>query len=279
MKRNHRENIIILMITMLVIVACALPGTGSPAISTADPNALSTLIAATAMSAATQTASSLNDPGVQQDSTETPGPAATNPPRISSAGTSLVELEDGSTEFTDHTAGIRLVVPAGWLSLRPNEAEYYKAWESPRVSDRVFVDELDDFQSLDPAIFRLNALDVRLDHVFYGELANLGVVFQRDDPRTLEEAAEDDLVPEPFNEYELIWSGFEQSADGMPIFVSEKKWQALSRTDESYITYYRSVTFKLPTGLLALDMVTPLDFKDVVLADFNQFVASLVLIQ
>jgi hypothetical protein len=278
MAQNRRRNIFINGMALLLIVACAIPGTVSPAVSTADPNALMTIIAATAVSAATQTASSLVEPVAQPTSTETPLPAATNTPQISSAGTSLLVLEDGTTQFTDHTAGIRLVVPAGWLSLRPNEAEYYKAWESPQVSDPAFADELSELQTMDIAIFRLDALDIRPDHVLYGEISNLAVVFQQDDTRTLEEAAEDDLVPSPFTDYELISSGFEETADGMPIFVSEKKWVALSGTDELYTTYYRSVSFKLPSGLVALDLITPLDLKDVVLADFEQFVASLVLI-
>ena len=273
-------------VMLLAVLACELPGlTASQPPPVIDADTLSTMVAGTAADLMTQTAMAGIGPELPMDTptlqspTETSVPAATDTPKISSVGTSLLVLADGSTQFADQRTGIQLVIPPGWLTLRVNEEEYYRVLESEWVNDPAVMKSLGYIQNLDPQAVRLTALDVRPGHILNGAITNISLVFLQSDTRTLNEWAEDQTQPEDQVKFKLLSSGFGQTAGGIETFVLEEQWEAISAgTDEMFLEYHKRVWFKVPTGTIHIDLNTPLDFETVVSPGFDGLVDNIVLL-
>jgi hypothetical protein len=265
MNRKHLGQILSGFLLLLAIPACALPGrTAQPA---SVVNAKRTAVALTSTAGAL---ANLN--------TATPSPIPTETivptPKISLAGTSLIEQQDQSYSFIDHTAGIQLAIPAGWMPIRVNEEEYYKAFSSDVVLQNPPISEhLTAIQNVKPDILRLDAIDIRPGHIPNGIITNVNVIFEAGDVRSLEkwEQAERNRKS-PYKKYRFVSSSYPQTANGTKVLLIEEHWAAAG--DKGTI-YYRGIFFPLPTGTIVLDFFTDSDFKDTVLPDFEQIVNSL----
>jgi hypothetical protein len=267
---------------LLFILACVTTPVVPPqqSISTTDPNAFSSMVAGAAGALMTQTAEAallLPSPvPAEQLATELPPPALTDTPIPSQSGTSLTQLEDGSTLFTDNIAGIKLTIPARWITVRLNEAEYFQVW-SLTVDDPVLQHSLEGIQNLDPARYRLHAFNTQPDYVYAGEGSQINVVFVRDDPRTLEQVAEDEKQPQVFTDYALISSEFQVRPDGLQLFFIEERWQGISSKNEPVMIYYKGALFKVPTGTVAVDLFVPADISHELVPVFDQMIGQLAL--
>ena len=208
--------------------------------------------------------------------TTIPTETLTPTPQISLSGTSLIFLEDQTTEFVDHRAGIKITIPAGWLSVRPNESEYYSAFTLGVVQEnQEIIDRLAHIQSSDTNYFRLDAIDIRDGHIQDGILTVINVIFEEDDIRSLEKWAEAERKKkQPFENFKFISSSYPETTNGIGVLVIEESWAS----GRSNTIYYRGVFFSLPTGTMVLDFYTNDKFKETVLPDFEQVVNSLVLI-
>jgi hypothetical protein len=263
MKPNKFYLFLNVLMILLTITACGRLGKTPPAGPTIDSRARATSLAGTALAAA----ASMPSP------TETLVPT----PRISIYGTSLVIREDGSALFVDHKAGIQLTIPAGWLPVRVNEDEYYKAYTLDVVlQNPVIFDRLTSTQSVNLDFHRLDAIDIREGHIPNEIISVINVVFQENDVRSLEKWAQAERSRKlPFSGYKFISSEYPRTADGTRVLMIEKKWDAEQKRGT---IYYRGMFFSLATGTIVLDLYTNNDFKDTVLPDFEQVVNSLTLL-
>jgi len=268
MNRNHLGETLSTLVLMIAMIACALPGRFSPNAPQANPNLIQTSVAGTSQAAASL-----------PPATPTVAPTATlvPTPKISLAGTSLIGQEDQSSLFVDHTAGIQLVIPAGWLPVRVNEEEYYKAFtldvvlKNPRISDELTV-----IQDVKPEVLRLDAIDIRPGHLPDGIITNINVIFEAGDVRSLEKWSQAERNRKsPYAKYKFISSSYPQTKDGTRVLMIEERWAAAGNAGA---IYYRGVFFSLPSGTIVLDFYTNLNFKDTVLPDFDQVVNSLTLL-
>ena len=282
MFRKRSTVYIISLATLLLIVACvtapAVPTQG--AVSTTDPDQFSTMVAEAAGSFLTQTAEaalllSLPTPTGPQP-VETPASAMVETPVISQVGTSLSQLADGSTEFVDYVAGIRITIPGGWVAVRLNEPEYTQIWELT-VDNPVLKTGLEGLQALDPTRYRLHAFNTQPDYVYLGEGSQINVAFIRDDMRTLEQIAEDETQPQAYMEYALISSEFQVRPDTLELFVIEEQWQKVSSTDARMMIYSKGFLFKVPSGTVVVELFVPFDISHEVVPAFDQMVEQLVL--
>ena len=249
-----------LVVMLATITGCGLSG---PAVPTVDSSARGTALAATALSFGTAT--------FTPAPTETPIPT----PKISVYGTSLIINADQSATFIDHKAGIQLTIPAGWLPIRVNEDEFYKAYsldvvvQNPAIADR-----LTTTQSANLDFHRLDAIDIRDGHIPNGIITVINVVFQENDRRSLEDLYKaESRRKKPFFGYKFITANYPYLDDGTRVLQIEEKWDG-----ETGVIYYRGVFFSLPSGAFALDFYTDMDFKDTVLPDFEQVIKSLTLL-
>ena len=265
------KNYIASSILFFALLACVVPGLSQPAASpTFDVDAISTVVVLTANALQAQSAVA----ATPETSTPTFAPAepVTATPKVSLSGTSLLLRDDQTTVFTDRQAGVELIIPAGWMPIRVNEQEYLDAFSSNAAADLAIRERLNRIQTFDPAWFRLDAIDVQAGHVINGAPTFMSVIFQQNDPRSLEEVAKDEKV-KLFTNYKSISSGYQQAVNGIKILVVEQSWAVTTGT-----TYYKGVFFKIPSGLVVLDFYSPIEFKDTVLPDFEKVVNSLVLL-
>ncbi len=284
MIRKHSIVYIASICALLLVLACVtIPAVSTQEpqqpVSTADPDSFASMVAEAAGALMTQTAeaqpASTSPTPSLPPPTETPLPTPTETPLTSQAGTALSQLDDGSTQFIDNLAGVRLTIPAGWVTVRLNEPEYYQVW-SLTVDDPVLQHGLEGLQNLDPARFRLHAFNTQPDYVYEGEGSQINVVYVRDDVRTLEQIAEDEKQPQVFSGYALISSEFQVRPDGLEVFIIEEQWRGTSSTKASVMLYYKGVLFKVPSGTVAVDLFVPFEIKHEVVPAFDQMIEQLV---
>jgi hypothetical protein len=238
-----------------------------------DPFAIESAVAGTAQAAAQQTQQANPIPPTE---TAAPSATATSTPKLSNAGTSLLTLADGSTQFIDHVAGVQIVFPALWLVFRVGEPEYYAAWEKPETQNPTFLDIFAATQSQDPNVFRVDALDTRPGYAPDGIATTIGVVFQAGDLHSLEEwqkIAKNEHLP--CQGYRFLDSNLVQTSNGIRVLVVEKSCMA-SKQDATL--YFRYVFFSLPTGTLHIDFETHFDHKDALLPEFDQVANNVTLL-
>jgi hypothetical protein len=275
---------VFLLITSLIVaglITSCIPAGTTPAVtrpqplSTANPDAFSTMVAGTVGALMTRTAEAVPSPTPTIPlPTATLTPTATQTPETSSVGTSLTQMQDGSISFVDNIAGIRLTIPTGWVSVRLNEAEYTQAW-ADAAYDPVLAHGMEAIQDLDPETFRLHAFNTQEGYVYEGEGSQINVVFSQDDPKTLEEIAETEEQSKFFDKYELISSEYKIRPDTLEIFIIEQQWQVTSSTEQRVMLYYKRAIFKVSSGTVAVDLYTPLQIKDDIVPGFDQMVEKL----
>ena len=269
MHHNQVHQTLIGFVLLLVMVGC---GTAQPAPIT-NPPGVETSLASTAQALAKQTETAR---GFTPTPTVLPTETLTPTPKVSLNGTSLILQEDQSTLFIDHKAGIQLVIPAGWMAMRVNEAEYYDAFTADVVLANPALNErLTQIQDLDLNIYRLDAFDIREGHIPNGVISDINVIFQAGDTRSLEKWAKvEGNRKSPLKNYRLVSLGYGKTADGTRILAIEQTWSK----DQSNTIFHRGVFFSVPTGTVVLDFYANKSFKDTVLPDFEQVVNSLTLL-
>ena len=254
-----------LFFILLVVLAS---GCGQPAqaVPTVDSSARETALAGTAVTA-------FGTPTPIPTPTETLVPT----PKISNYGTLVQVAEDGTALFIDHKAGIQLTIPAGWLTVRVNEDEYYKAYSLGVVLENsAIADRLTKMQSANLDFHRLDAIDIRAGHIPAGIISVINVSFQQGDNRTLEKWAQAERVKkQPYAGFQWIQTSYPRTADGTRVLQIEESWNAEKVRGR---VYYRGIVFSLPSGTLILNFYTNDEFKDTVLPEFEQVVNGLTLL-
>jgi hypothetical protein len=272
MHQRHQHLIVIGCVILSAIVACVLPGQTIQPTPVIDPNAIETSIARTLSASAKQTEQASLIPSVVPTETLTPVP------KISSAGTSLVNMPDGSTQFIDYVAGAQMVFPSGWLVVRTGELEYYAAWEKPETKNPVFLDIFASIQNLDPKVFRMTALDIRPDHMSNDDVPQIEVVFNEGDTRTLNQIKTNEIKTHPpLTGYKLLASNFFETSQGMQALSIEIQWKYTGYAGGSATGYRRRIVFEVPSGRMAMDLLIVMDKKDLMMPEFDQVLNSITL--
>ena len=212
-------------------------------------------------------------------STATPSPAATQiltpTPKISLNGTFLEELDDETTRFTDHKLGYQLTFPAGWLPVRINEDEYYKAFTLEAISENpTFVKFLTILQNQDSNYVRVTALDIRPEQTEKGFVSGMTVVLQPETDVTVEEWSEIESTHAGAKGYELITLQFEETDSGIRVLIREESWDSPTESK----VYRKRVYFTIPSGVLTIDFETGLDAKETLLPEFDQVINSFAML-
>lgn len=277
MNQNYLHHTLSTLVILMAIVACVLPGQAVQPAPGMDPLTIESAVAGTAEAAAQQTEQANPIPAT---ATIAPTATITPTPKISLAGTALVVQQDQSTLFIDHKVGFQLVIPAGWLATRINEDEYWRAFAldvvvaNPPISER-----LSHMQINNPDYFRLNAIDIRPGHIVNGMISDITVILQpAETATTLEEWVKVErrrINTKLMAGEKLISLEFQQTTNGTRVLVVEESWNYTASEGKVFL---RRVFFGFPSGVVSVDFQTYLDFKEVVLPDFEQVVNSLTLL-
>lgn len=270
MPRNYRNTLLFSSFIFLLITACG--GSVTP-VPITNPGSVETSLAGTARWLAQQTETAQ---GYTATPSVVPTETLTPTPKVSSAGTSLEILEDGSTRFTDRTAGIEAVFPAGWLAVRVGEQEYYKAWDKEAAKNPVFQNIFAAMQNTDPNQFRVTAIDTR-SSVTPQTFSKMEVVFAPNDERPLNEVRiEQTNRKYPLSKYKLLSSTLTKTPGGLDVAIIEFQWESATPDNQIFISYHRDVIFKVASGTVALQLGTGLTEKDRQMPEFEKVIDSLV---
>ena len=126
MNPNHLRHAASAFVILIAIVACVLPGQSIQPPPAINPDTIQTAVAGTAQAAAEQTAAA-------QLFTETP---------VGMTGTTIEQLPDGTTRYTDYDAGFEVTFPPGWLALRPNSEEFNAALVNPGATNSMLHEQM-----------------------------------------------------------------------------------------------------------------------------------------
>ena len=260
---------------MLSTLACSLPGLSIPSeIPTPDQNSLSTIIAGTANAAAMQTAQTnplASTPLPVSTETAAPTSTATPTPRISTEGTSLVKQSDGSYIFTDYQGGYSVIVPSGWLAVRPNEQEYMNAWSLPSASDPRFQDFLNKLQQEDPKLFRLAAANISPENLPDDLISTFTITWDRNSTLTLEqEVSQAQKEIKTLKGLKITYADTGATSTHIPMAIIETSVENTKNFYGKIINAYQKVViFKVKNGILAFTFTTMPRLKDAILQGFD----------
>lgn len=256
----------VLLIALAVTAGC---GRNIQPVPTVDTRARETSLAGTAV-VAFGTATPTSSP------TETPVPTAA----FSSYGTSVTRQQDGSTLFVDRRAGIQIVFPANWLSMRVGEPEYYQAWEGEGSRNPELLDAITSIQNLDLNRFRITAFEMTPENTRYGNIPKINVVFVQDDDRTLKRIEYDERTARSvLKDYKFLPSTFQTTASGLEFLMIHYQWQATSADHQSYTGYYKGFLFKVPTGMVAIDLFIPMEIKEPMEQELGKIFESVIFLE
>lgn len=280
MSRKNSLVYILSGVILFLVVSCVpapapvVPTQQQP-VSTSNPNVFSTMVAGTAAAFMTQTVAAMPSPtATPPTTTKTPTPTVTATPTDANENTSLSEMEDGSIQFFDYQAGVKLTVPAGWLTVRLNDLEYSEVLDAAE-DDPVLQYGLEGIQELDPDKYRLHAFNTQEDYAYEGIGSQINVIFFKDDDRSLEQMLEDEGPHPTFVDYEFISSGQQIRLDAIELFTREEQWKATSSTDAMVTVYYKGVFFETPSGTILIELFAPLEIKDDIVSEFDQLIEQM----
>ncbi len=277
MSRNHLHRPPGLLLILVAIVACVLPGQATSLAPSTDPLAIESAVAGTAQAAEQQTQQAIPLPAT---AIAIPTNAPASPEVVSSYGTSLVKRDDGSTQFRDYRAGVQIVFPPNWLPVRPGEPEYYEAWEKEGAKSQWVLEEIASIQTLDLNVFRVNSYDMHPEHILYDVLPKINVVFQQGDTRALKqvEADEKRMIENSVQAgHEFVSSDYQEISGGLQILIFEDQTQSKSPDDIDFMFYNKGVYFQVPTGMVFIDLFLPAEMKDALQPEYDQIVGSITL--
>jgi len=277
MNRNYLYYAVITFVILMAIIACVLPGQTIQPTPVTNPITIESAVAGTAQAAAQQTQQANPVPAT---ATVVPADATVSPEVVSSYGTSLVKRGDGSIQFKDYRAGVQIIFPPNWLPVRPGEPEYYEAWEKAGAQNQWVLEEIASIQNLDLDVFRVNSYDMHPEHTLYDVIPKINVVFQQGDLRTLEqvEADEKRMIENSVQAgHEFLSSDYRETSGGLRTLVFEDQSQSKSPDNVDFMFYSKGTYFRVPTGMVFIDLFLPSEMNDALGPEYDQIVESITL--
>mgnify|MGYP002640243481 CR=1 FL=1 len=285
--------ILLLSLTLaLFTIGCALPAipfldnASEPAVAPTmiDDDTLATMVAEAAAQKVAQTLEAMPPTAAPTATiTLTPVPTATLPPTATitptaypEAGSELLSEEDATTYY-DYNNGYRITTPANWLPVRPGEVEYAEAWGLPVASYPAVSSALQGMQSLDPNTFRLFVLDTQDGHFENSYLSKISILVSPVSEATLEEifAATVLDLPEKTPGLVVTDSNLIENDAGEKFGVITSEWDTQFAAGDVLRLYQQQVIVLMNDTSLVFTFSSTVDFKDTILADFDEMVTSL----
>jgi len=279
---NKPRIVLFALVSLIIIVACALPGgpanpTSEPA-PTVDTELLQVMVNRTVTAAIAETEQAAPTPEVEKEeiqATETPLPteAAADP------SSSLTSQADGTILFVDDQAKFQLNVSPGWLPLRIDQQEYYDAFSLPAASAPAVQRALMNIKTLDPQTFRLFIYDLQDGHLINGVITSVNFVWDPEASISLEndaaikQAADDLAVSIP--NLNIDSYSVSTTAGNIPIGVILSNIPGKTFEGTDVVLFQKQIYLNLPAGSLVVSFTTEQSFKDATLPFFDTMIDSM----
>jgi hypothetical protein len=280
---NRPRVVLITLFSLIVIMACALPGgsadpTSEP-VPTVDTELLQVMVNRTVTAALALTEQAAATPEMQMDEATEPSPTPAAADETPTTGSSLAPQTDGTTLFTDEGAKFQLNVSPGWLPVRIDQPEYYDAFSLPAAADAAVQRALMNIKTLDPNTFRLFIYDLQDGHMINGVITSVNFVWdpQVTIPLETESAirqASEDLAASIPN-LNIDSYSVSATASNIPIGVILSNIPGKTFEGTDVVLFQKQVYLNLPVGSLVISFTTEQNFKDATLPFFDTMVETI----
>ncbi len=193
------------------------------------------------------------------------------------SGSELVDLDDQSTQYTDHDSKFEITLPNGWLTLRLNQQEYFRVWANQAQSNAQLEHALTSIQNDDPNQFRLFAFDLKPDHHDDQFLTNINVTWFPDENRALQDYLQANVgdLRELAMHLDSIDSNITETSSGLTVGVIQMHWD--TKTDDGY-NLYQEMYFQLMNGYVIITFSTNESLESQAAPDVQTAISSVKLL-
>ena len=242
---------------------------------------------ATARAGGEQLATATQVPTLPSTATNQPMATGTPVPEpsftlVPESGTANSLDEGGSTRYEDYDARFKIVIPAGWLSVRLNSEEFYAALGDEAANDQQLMRAMTTSQNYDPNVLRLVAYDIKPEHRETDFMTNMNITWDT----TISDPLDKILADTPV--------AMKQSIAGINILSTElialgegnipagsikAQWQAKTFAGAVVDMIQEIVFFSVPQGTVFITLTTSLPSRDRVEPDFDAMIQTLELFE
>jgi hypothetical protein len=256
----------------VVMAACA-PGSSDPA---APYYPTYTAIAQGLIDLANTATAMAAQPALPAESPTPPPPAG---------GTENVQQPDGTTKYSDYDAGFEMVLPAGWIGVRPGAQEFNDVLKSEGAANEALkVQMTADQQGYEPVKDRYYIYATKPDEfenalLSYGKVAwNAGDATVIDQNKLGELVQSLEMSPD-MPGVRVVASNVAPNENGVPVMVIGANY-TIEASDGTMIPLYLNFIYFKPTNnsTVRIVMSSWKDYRDVTGPDADAIVQSIKLV-
>jgi hypothetical protein len=215
-----------------------------------------------------------------------PVPPAESPtPPPPAGGTENVRQPDGTTKYSDYDAGFEMILPAGWLGVRPGAQEFNDVLKSEGVSNQALKDQMTfDQQGYEPVKDRYYVYATKPDVVENSLLAYGKLAWNASDPKPIDQNTLGELITNLEMSQDLpgvrvVASNVVVNGNGVPVIVIGSNYTLEAEDGTMVPLYLNFIFFKTSdNSTIRIVMTSNKDYRDVIGPDVDSIVQSIKLV-
>lgn len=209
-----------------------------------------------------------------------PAEAPTPPPPV--GGTENVQQPDGTTKYSDYDASFEMVLPAGWIGVRPGAQEFNDALESEGAANQMLQEQMTaDQQGYEPVKDRYYVYATKPDEfentlLSHGKVAWNAADAMIIDQSKLGEMVQDLEMGQDLPGVRVVSSNIVINENDVPVMVIGANW-TYEASDGTMIPFYLNFIFFKPTdnSTVRIVMSSLKDYRNSTSADVDAIVQSI----
>lgn len=259
----------------ILVAACA-PGNSDPA---APYYPTYTAIAQGLIDLANTATAQAAQPAQPALSAETPTP----PPPV--GGTENVQQPDGTTKYSDYDAGFEMILPAGWIGVRPGAQEFNDVLESEGAANQALNDQMTaDQLGYEPVNDRYYIYATKPDEFENALLAYGKVAWNPADGTVIDQGKLGELVQSlemspDMPGVRVVASNVVPNENGVPVMVIGANY-TIEASDGTMVPLYLNFIYFKPTDNSTVRIIISSwkDYRDSTGPDVDAMVQSIKLV-
>jgi hypothetical protein len=255
---------------LTVLMAACLPGSADPA---APYYPTYTAIAQGLIDLA-------NTATAQSAQSVLPAESPTPPPPV--GGTENVQQPDGTTKYSDYDAGFEMILPAGWIGVRPGAQEFNDVLKSEGAKNEALQTRMTlDKDGYEPVKDRYYIYATKPDQTENSLFAYGKLAWDVSDSKVIDQNTLGDLVQslemsQAMPGLRVVSSNVVTNGNGVPVIVIGANWTAIGADGSMTPLYINMLIFKPTDNSTARLVVTsPKEARAVIGPDIEPMVQSI----
>jgi hypothetical protein len=212
-----------------------------------------------------------------------PAEVPTPPPPV--GGTENIQQDDGTTKYSDYDAGFEMVLPAGWIGVRPGAQEFNDVLKSEGAANQALNDQMTaDQLGYEPVkdryyIYATKPEEFENSLLAYGKLA-----WNASDPKPVDQNTLGELImnlemSQDLPGVRVVASNVVVNENGVPVIVIGANYTFEASDGTMIPLYLNFFFFKTSDNSTArIVMTSNKDYRDVIGPDVDAMVQSIKLV-